>query len=84
MTRRLRGTSASKIKMSIERWRVPQGPGTHVLMSGGILCVPSEETQDFYREYIQAINLGTKLYVVEQKTDLFKFFVDLDYKAPEK
>ena len=63
---------------------VPHGPGTHVLMSGGILYVPPEETQDFYREYIQAINLGTKLYVVEQKTDLFKFFVDLDYKAPEK
>jgi len=82
--RRLRDVNVSKTKMSIERWRVPQGPGTHVLMSGGILCVPSEETQDFYREYIQAINLGTKLYVVEQKTDLFKFFVDLDYKAPEK
>ena len=70
--------------MSIERWRVPHGPGTHVLMSGGILHVPPEETQDFYREYIEAINLGTKLYVVEQKTENFKFFVDLDYKAPEK
>jgi Prim-pol 4/Herpesviridae UL52/UL70 DNA primase len=70
--------------MSIERWMVPHGPGTHVLMSGGILCVPPEETQDFYREYIQAINLGSKLYVVEQKTESFKFFVDLDYKAPEK
>jgi hypothetical protein len=63
---------------------VPHGPGTHVLMSGGILCVPSEETQDFYREYIEAINLGSKLYVVEQKTESFKFFVDLDYKASEK
>lgn len=84
MRRRLRGTSASKIKMSIERWRVPHGPGTHVLMDGGILHVPPEETQDFYREYIEAINLGTKLYVVEQKTENFKFFVDLDYKAPEK
>ena len=53
-------------------------------MDGGILHVPPEETRDFYREYIEAINLGTKLYVVEQKTDNFKFFVDLDYKAPEK
>jgi Prim-pol 4/Herpesviridae UL52/UL70 DNA primase len=70
--------------MSIERWRVPHGPGSHVLMDGGILHVPPEETQEFYREYIQAINLGTKLYVVEQKTESFKFFVDLDYKAPEK
>lgn len=81
---RLRDVNVSKSKMSIERWRVPTGPGTHVLMSGGILCVPPEETQEFYRECIQAVNSGTKLYVVEQKTELFKFFVDLDYKAPEK
>ena len=70
--------------MSIDRWRVPAGPGTHVLMDGGILYVPPEETQEFYREYIESVNLGTKLYVVEQKTEHFKFFVDLDYKAPEK
>jgi hypothetical protein len=53
-------------------------------MSGGILHVPPEETREFYREYMEAIKLGTKLYVVEQKTENFKFFVDLDYKAPEK
>lgn len=70
--------------MSIDRWIVPRGPGTHVLMSGGILYVPPEETDEFYREYIGSINSGTKLYVVEQKTERFKFFVDLDYKAPEK
>jgi hypothetical protein len=69
---------------SIDRWRVPKGPGTHVLMSGGILFVPPEETQEFYMEYIAAVNSGVKLYVVEQKTELFKFFVDLDYKSPEK
>lgn len=39
---------------------------------------------DFYRECISLINSGTKLYIVEQKTDNFKFFVDLDYKAQEK
>jgi len=70
--------------MSIERWRVPNGHATHVLMDGGILFVPTEETQEFYQSYVDAIKLGTKLYVVEQKTDLFKFFVDLDYKAQEK
>ena len=69
---------------SIDRWRVPKGPGTHVLMSGGILLVPPEETREFYREYISVVNSGTKMYVVEQKTELFKFFVDLDYKSPEK
>lgn len=70
--------------MSIEKWRVPNGPATHVLMDGGILFVPTEETQEFYKSCVDAIKLGTKLYVVEQKTELFKFFVDLDYKAQEK
>jgi hypothetical protein len=28
-------------------------------------------------------NFGSKLFVVEQKTNRFKFFIDLDYKAPE-
>jgi len=70
--------------MSIDQWRVPNGPATHVLMSGGMLFVPTEETQEFYRAYVDAIKLGTKLYVVEQKTRRFKFFVDLDYKAQEK
>lgn len=68
----------------IDRWRVPKGPGTHVLMDGGILYVPPDETPDFYREYISAVNLGTKLFVVEQKTERFKFFVDLDYKSQDK
>ena len=53
-------------------------------MDGGILFVPPEDTIEFYSEYIQLVNSGTKLYVVEQKTEQFKFFVDIDYKAPEK
>lgn len=70
--------------MSIDRWKVPKGPGTHLLMNGGILQVPFEETQEFYREYIACVSSGVKLFVVEQKTERFKFFVDLDYKAPDK
>jgi hypothetical protein len=70
--------------MSIEKWRVPAGPATHVLMSGGILNVPINETREFYGACIDAINSGTKLYVVEQKTERFKFFVDVDYKAQDK
>lgn len=70
--------------MSIEKWRVPNGPATHVLMDGGILFVPTEEIHDFYQSCVDAIKSGTKLYVVEQKTEQFRFFVDLDYKAQEK
>lgn len=68
----------------MEKWRVPQGPGTHLLMDGGILSVPVDETLQFYETYIRLVNSGMKLYVVEQKTELFKFFVDFDYKSQEK
>jgi hypothetical protein len=68
----------------MEKWKVPRGGGTHVLMDGGILVVPPGDTHEFFRTYVEIINFGTKLFVVEQKTDHFKFFVDLDYKAPEK
>ena len=68
----------------MDKWRIPSGPATHVLMDGGILSVPTEDTQEFYQSCVDLINFGSKLYVVEQKTDHFKFFVDLDYKAQEK
>jgi len=68
----------------VNKWMVPKGPATHVLMDGGILSVPVEETNEFYERYIEDVKSGEKLYVVEQKTDIFKFFVDLDYKSPEK
>lgn len=68
----------------LDRWRVPGGSATHVLMDGGVLHVPHSEVQEFYQTCIDLLNSGTKLYVVEQKTELFRFFVDLDYKAQER
>ena len=67
----------------MDKWRTDRGPGTHVLMDGGILQVPFEQLEEFYVECVHAIRTGTKLYVVEQKTDVFKFFVDLDFKSQE-
>lgn len=70
--------------MTLDRWRVPQGPGTHLLMNGGILSVPHEETREFHEAYIHEIQSGNKLYVIELKTEKFKFFIDFDYVKPEK
>jgi hypothetical protein len=53
-------------------------------MDGGILFVPDNESKEFFRVYISNVKSGKKLYVVEQKSEVFKFFVDLDYKAQEK
>ena len=67
----------------MEKWATDKGPGTHVLMDGGILQVPFEQLDEFYTECVHAVRIGKKIYVVEQKSDVFKFFVDLDYKGPE-
>jgi hypothetical protein len=48
---------------------------THLLLDGGKI----HETDDFLNVYIDEIIKGTRLYIVEQKTPLFKFFVDVDF-----
>ena len=53
---------------------------SHVLMDGGVLSVPFDRLNDFYEKYIEAVKSGEKLYVVEQKTETYNFFVDIDYK----
>lgn len=56
---------------------------THICMNGE----PSLTVTDydsFYREYTNKVKSGQKLYLVETKTPLFRFFVDLDYLADTK
>lgn len=57
---------------------------SHVLMDGGVLSVPFDRLNDFYIKYIDAVKSGEKVYVVEQKTERFHFFVDLDYKCADQ
>jgi len=56
---------------------------SHVLMDGGVLSVPFDKLNAFYDKYIEAVNQGEKLFVVEQKSKTYNFFVDLDYKGDE-
>ena len=68
--------------MTIRKWsRKGTDAPTHVLMDGGQLYVPEAETDAFWTEYVSSIFAGQKLYVVEQKTERFKFFVDVDFKS---
>lgn len=57
---------------------------SHVLMDGGVLSVPFDSLDNFYKKYIDSVKSGEKIFVVEQKTPTFNFFVDLDYKSSEK
>ena len=68
--------------MQISKWnRKGNEPPTHVLMNGGQLYVPDKDLTDFWRAYLSDLASGQKLYVVEQKTEKFRFFVDIDYRA---
>jgi len=52
-------------------------------MNGGQLHVPDKDLNEFWRAYLSDLASGHKLYVVEQKTDNFRFFVDIDYRAEQ-
>ena len=53
---------------------------SHVLMDGGTLSVPFDRLNDFHKKYIDFVKSGENLFVVEQKSLNYKFFVDIDYK----
>ena len=68
--------------MQILKWnRKGNEAPTHVLMNGGQLYVPDKDMMDFWRAYLSDLACGQRLYVVEQKTEQFRFFVDIDYRA---
>lgn len=52
-------------------------------MNGGKLSIPDDRLKEFYEVYCDAVASGEKLYVVEQKSALYNFFVDMDYKSDE-
>ena len=53
---------------------------SHVLMDGGVLSIPYDRLTDFYKVYVNSVKNDEKIFVVEQKTEVYNFFVDLDYK----
>jgi len=56
---------------------------SHVLMDGGCLSVPFDKLSAFNERYVDACQRGEKVFVVEQKTSVYNFFCDIDYKDVE-
>ena len=52
-------------------------------MDGGVLSVPSDRLPEFYAKCVECIRAHEPIFVVEQKTDVYNFFVDIDYKDTE-
>ena len=57
---------------------------SHVLMDGGVLSVPFDRLDDFYETYIDSVRQGEPVFVVEQKTEFYNFFIDIDYKDDDE
>ena len=57
---------------------------SHVLMDGGVLSVPFDRLDDFYETYIDSVRQGEPVFVVEQKTETYNFFIDIDYKDDDE
>ena len=73
---------------SLARWRVPAGGSgpaatatTHLLLSGGKLGVPESDAGAFLNAYALAVVRGERPCVVEIRTPLFGYFVDLDIRV---
>lgn len=64
----------------MERWSGGSGPITHLLLNGGVLHASNASPEVFHSRYVESLKRNKKLYLVEQKTPVFRFFVDLDYK----
>ena len=56
---------------------------THLLLSGGRVCVPNESAGAFLNAYAIAVVKGAEPCVVELRTSVFRMFLDLDIKTPE-
>jgi len=72
----------------LKEWCASQGFSnatnlSHVLMDGGVLSVPCDKLTEFYRVYVNCVKNGEHIFVVEQKTDIYNFFMDIDYKDSE-
>jgi len=57
---------------------------SHVLMDGGVLSIPFDKLREFYSVYIQSVKTCEKVFVVEQQTDTYNFFMDIDYKDDDE
>jgi hypothetical protein len=53
-------------------------------MDGGVLSIPFDKLREFYTVYIQSVKAEEKVFVVEQKTVTYNFFMDVDYKDDDE
>lgn len=63
----------------INRW-LSKKSTTHLLLDGGTLSAK----EGFHEDYVFDVTNGERLCVVEKKTSLFRFFIDVDYVGEQE
>jgi hypothetical protein len=56
---------------------------THFLLNGGVWKIPKGEYQEFLRRLAQDLQNGEKHYLCENRTQVFRFVMDLDFFEEE-
>lgn len=54
---------------------------THVFLDGGKCHVPAADMPAFYARYAEEVQRGVPQYVVEQRTPVFRLFMDIDIRS---
>ena len=54
---------------------------THLLLDGGKIHIPEGTEEEFLVRYAKAVHHGNALYLIETKTPIYKFMMDLDFAA---
>ena len=60
---------------------VDKRPVTHLLLDGGKIHIRDGMEEQFLVQYAKAVHNGNALYLVETKTPIYKFMMDLDFAA---
>jgi len=54
---------------------------THLLLDNGRVSVPNEMNDAFLQKYAETISTGHKAYIVERRTDVFRYCMELDFHS---
>ena len=66
-------------KSVITKWNTNKDTdATHVTMNGGKFVIRPDDEDDFLKYYAVALTAGYQMWFVEQLTDVFRYFADLD------
>ena len=72
-------TLSAVIKWAKEKGIYHKRDLTHVSMAGGSFSIPMDQIEEFYTRYEYSLQKREHLYIVEIKTEFFRFFIDMDY-----